>query len=129
MGHQNVELLRKGYDAFDRGDMDTIRGVFANDAVAHIPGRSPLAGDYKGIDEIIGVLGKLFELSGGTYKSETHAILADDEHGAVLGSQTAQRDGKRLNSKTVEVYHFGGGKITEFWSLTDDMYAEDEFWS
>lgn len=129
MGHQNVELLRKGYDAFAKGDLDTIRGLFADDAVGHVPGRSPLAGDYKGVDEILGVLGKLFELSGGTYKSEVHAILADDEHGTALSTQTAQREGKRLNSKTIEVYHFGGGKVTEFWTLTDSQYEDDEFWS
>ncbi len=129
MGHQNVELLRTGYAAFEKGDMDTIRGLFADDVVAHIPGRSPLAGDYKGAEEVLGFLGKLFELSGGTYKSDTHAFLADDEHGTVLSTQTADREGKRLNSKSIEVYHFGNGKITEFWSLTDSQYEDDEFWS
>src|SRR2546428_7653130 len=84
MAHPNVELLQKGYDAFEKGDLDTLRELFAADIVFHTTGHSPLAGDYRGQDEVFGFFGKLVELTGGTFKIERHAVLADDEHGAVL---------------------------------------------
>jgi len=28
MGHPNKDLIRRGYDAFRRGDMDTLRALF-----------------------------------------------------------------------------------------------------
>jgi ketosteroid isomerase-like protein len=46
MAHPNEELARRGYDAFARGDMDTLRELFDPEIVWHFPGRSPLAGDH-----------------------------------------------------------------------------------
>src|ERR1700704_3268289 len=67
MAHPNEELVRQGYKAFGEGDMDTLRSLFAPDAVHSATGNSPLAGDYKGVDDILAYYGKLFELSGGTF--------------------------------------------------------------
>jgi uncharacterized protein len=46
MGHPNEDLIRRGYDAFSSGDMDTLRELFHPDIVWHAPGRSQLAGDH-----------------------------------------------------------------------------------
>jgi ketosteroid isomerase-like protein len=54
MAHPNEELVRRAFDAFTKGDVDTIRELTDQDAVWHTPGRGPLAGDYRGIDEILG---------------------------------------------------------------------------
>ena len=97
--------------------------------VAHIGGKSPISGEYKGPDAVLEFFGQLFERSGGTFAVEVHSVLADDEHGAVLSKQTAQRDGKTLESNSVELFHFRDGKIFEFWGLSEDQYAEDQFWS
>jgi ketosteroid isomerase-like protein len=127
MAHPNVDLLNRGYDAFDKGDLETIRGLFADDIVFHVPGRSQVAGDYRGIDEVFTFFGKLIELTGGTFKIERHTVLADDEHGTVLLRVTAERDGKSLSVNSVDVHHIKDGKVTEFWTFTDDLYTEDEF--
>src|SRR5205814_2780451 len=63
VAHPNEELLRTGYDAFSKGDMDSIRGLFADDIVWHSPGRNPLAGDFRGVDEVLQTFGKVFELT------------------------------------------------------------------
>lgn len=44
MGHPNEELVRSGYDAFAKGDIDTLRVLFDPEVVWHQPGRSVLAG-------------------------------------------------------------------------------------
>jgi ketosteroid isomerase-like protein len=54
MGHPNEDLIRQGYDAFGRGDMDTLRALFDPDIVWHAPGRSQLAGDHQGVDAVLG---------------------------------------------------------------------------
>ena len=38
MGHPNEDLIRRGYDAFSRGDMDTLRELYHPDIVWHAPG-------------------------------------------------------------------------------------------
>jgi ketosteroid isomerase-like protein len=127
--HPNVALLRKGYAAYDSGDLDTINELFADDVVWHVAGRSPIAGDYKGKDQVFGFFGKLMELSDGTSKLEIHDILANDEHGVVIVTGSAQRNGTSLSGQDVHVFHINDGKVVEFWDSPVDQYAADEFWS
>ena len=129
MAHPNEDLLRRGYEAFGKGDMDTLNQLFADDIVWHTPGKSPIAGDYKGKQEVFAFFGKIAELSGGTFKLEIHEVLANDEHGVVLATSTGQRDGKRIDDNSVNVFHIQDGKVTEFWGHPGDQYATDEFWS
>ena len=129
MAHPNEDLLRRGYEAFGKGDLDTLRELFSPDITFHSPGRSPIAGDYAGVDETFGFFGKLAELSGGSFRVEVHDILANDEHVVALTTVSGQRDGKSLDDRSVEVYHVKDGKITEAWVHPGDQYAGDEFWS
>jgi ketosteroid isomerase-like protein len=39
MAHANEELLRQGYEAFSKGDMEALAALFAHDVVWHTPGR------------------------------------------------------------------------------------------
>ena len=39
--HPHAALVRKGYDAFSRGDMETLAEVLAGDASHHVPGKQP----------------------------------------------------------------------------------------
>ena len=129
MAHPNEDLLRRGYDAFGSGDMATIAGLFADDIVWHFPGRNPLAGDYKGRDEVLAFFAKSMEMAGGTLKVEVHDVLANDEHGVGLFRATGQRGTKRLADNGVNVFHIKDGKATEVWSHAGDPVAVDEFWS
>lgn len=130
MAHPNAEVMKRGYDAFNSGDMETLREIFSPDIVGHIPGKSSLSGDYKGLDEVLAMFGKLMELTGGNYSAEVHDILASDDHAVVLSKTKGSRpDGRTHEANTVEVYHLADGKITEFWALEEDQYRADEFYS
>jgi hypothetical protein len=69
VAHPNEEVVRTGYDAFSRGDMDTLRGLFVDDVVWHIPGRSPLAGDHRGVDAVLGYLARRWSSPAGRFRS------------------------------------------------------------
>jgi ketosteroid isomerase-like protein len=127
--HPNVELLRKGYQAYSRGDMETINELFADDVEWHVAGRSQLAGNYHGKDEVFGFFGKIIELSGGTARFEVHDVLANDEHGVALVTGSASRAGRDFTGKDVHTFHIRDGKVVEFWDSPLDQYAIDEFWS
>ena len=129
MAHANVELLRKGYAAFDAGDLDTIRALFADDIIWHVPGRNPLSGTLKGKDEVFGWFAKLLTITEGTAKIAVHSVIADDTHGVVLGTSSASRGGRSLSLNTADVFHIRDGQVTEAWFFTDDQYAEDEFYA
>lgn len=129
MAHPHEDLIRRAFDAFGKGDMETLGDVFADDAVFHVPGRSKISGDYKGKGEIFGFFGKLQELSGGTFKTEVHDVVANDEHVVALAPGTGEREGKRLSDNGVLVHHIKDGKVAEVWLHAGDQYAGDEFWS
>ena len=52
MSDQNAQLIRDGYEAFAQGDIPTVLGLFDKDIDWHVPGRSPLSGDYHGHDGV-----------------------------------------------------------------------------
>ncbi|MFJ8533495.1 nuclear transport factor 2 family protein [Streptomyces sp. NPDC093591] len=59
--HPHARLVRKGYEAFTRGDLDGLRESLAGDCTYHFPGTHPLAGDYKGQDAVLYVFRRIFE--------------------------------------------------------------------
>jgi hypothetical protein len=125
-GHPNEALLRTGYDAFSQGDMDALSGLFADDIVWHEGGRGPLAGEYKGKEAVFGFFGKLMEVTGDTAKVELHDVLANDEHGVALLTNSFIVNGRSWSGSDVHVFHIKDGKMTEFWDSPVDRYGADE---
>jgi ketosteroid isomerase-like protein len=129
MAHPNEELTRRGFDAFAKGDVDTLRALFDQDAVWHVPGRNQLSGDHRGVDRILGLFAKIAELTGGTFRTDVHDVVANDEHAVTIYVGRGEREGRTLEDRNVLVSHIRNGKIAEAWLLSDDQYAADEFFS
>jgi len=127
--HPNVGLLRKGYEAFAKGDMATLTELFSEDAVWHVPGANPISGVHRGRDAVFAAFAKTGQLSGGTLKIELHDVLSNDEHAVALTRETASRQGKQYDMLEVAVYHVRNGKVTEYWAFPEDQRRYDEFWS
>jgi uncharacterized protein len=130
MAHPNEDFIREGYAAFGRGDVDALQHrFFAEDVRYHVPGRSPLAGDYEGVAQVLEWLGRQFALSSGTISAEVHDVVGNDNHAVSLITVRAERGGKQIEDNSVQVFHVRDGKVSEFWSHPADLYAMDEFWS
>jgi uncharacterized protein len=129
MAHPNEDLVRRGFDAFSKGDVDALRELFDQDAVWHAPGRSPLAGDHRGVDAILGFFARTMELTRGTFRVELHDVLANDDHAVALHTVRGEREGRTLEDKSVLVSHVRNGKFVETWGYSEDQYADDEFFS
>ena len=127
--HPNAALLRKGYEAFARGDIAALTDMFAEDMVWHVPGNNLISGEHKGRDAVFAVFAKTMELTGGTFKIDLHDIVANDEHTVSLTRAAASRQGKQLDLRGADIYHIRNGKVTEWWSFTEDQRLDDEFWS
>lgn len=128
MSHPNTEILRRAYDAYSRGDNDSLSTIFADDISFSIPGKNPLAGEHKGQGAVFAMFGRVAELSGGTFRLDPHAILAEDDHAVALIAASGERNGKRAAWNTVHVFHVDEGKLTEFWEFPDQPDFDD-FWS
>jgi ketosteroid isomerase-like protein len=123
-------LVRQGYKAFGEGDLDTLRSLFAADAVHHAAGANPLSGDYKGADEILGYYGQLFELSGGTFSAELKSVAAEGDDTIVATHRNkGQRDGKTLDQDETLTFTLADGKFTDLSEKHSDPATYDAFWS
>lgn len=129
MAHPNETFLRKGYDAFARGDLDALRSMFSNDILWHVGGRGPLSGSYKGIDEVFGLFAELVQRSGGTFRNDVHDVVGGEDHAVALTTARAKRSGKTLQGEQVAVFHIRNDKVTEVWTSSFDQHAADEFWA
>jgi len=130
MTQPNVDLVRAASAAFGRGDHSALQNqYFAENIIWHIAGTGPLAGDYEGIAQVMGVLGKISELSGGTVQPELHDVLVSNDHIVALATIRAQRPGKQLQLNVVHVIHSESGKATEVWTHSSDPAAAAEFWA
>lgn len=127
--HPNVELTRRGYDAFAQGDLAALSELIADDAIWHAQGVGPLSGTYHGRGEVFGFFGRLAEETGGTFRLEVHDVLANDEHAVALCTLSASRGGKTIQVPVANVSHVRDGKVTEFWAATADPQASIDFWS
>jgi uncharacterized protein len=126
MGHPNEDLVRRGYDAFSSGDMQTLRELWHPDIVWHVPGRGQISGDHRGVDAVLGYFGQMMELTGGALRVELHDVVANDEHVVGLHSTHAERAGKTLDDNNTLVFHVRDGKVTEVWQYSSDQYAAEE---
>ena len=127
--HPNATLVRKGYEAFNQADIASIREVLAHAVVWHEPGRSVLAGDYKGADEVLGFLHRLHDLSGGTFRAELVALVADAERVTAFQRATGRRGDRELDCLDVVDFEIHQHHVTEVSVYRSDMYAFDEFWA
>ena len=127
--NDNAELIRSGYEAFSKGDMETVAKLFASDIRWNISGRSQIAGTYNGQDEVFGFFGRLMELTDNTFAVSIHDLLASDDHVVVLVSESGTRNGKSIESDEVHVWHLDNRQATEFWGIPRDVYKVDEFWA
>ena len=124
---ENATRIRQGYEAFNRGDVDALVDLFAEDLVWHFPGTSKLAGDHVGRDACLAMLGEYGAASGGTLQAEVVDVMASDEHVTGWARDTASAGGRTLDVDSLVVFTMRDGKVTEARHLVADQAALDAF--
>lgn len=128
--HPHAALVRKGYAAFSRGDMDTLRGILTSDCTQHVPGSSQISGDYKGTNSILAYYGKLMELTDGSMNVELRDAFVDGRgHVISVHHFTAERGGERYEADGGIVFRVVGDKVSDLDECIDDIERSDAFWA
>jgi ketosteroid isomerase-like protein len=128
--HPNATLIRRGYEAFNTADIGTLVQIFHEDACWHTPGRSPLAGSFRGRDAVLGHFGQYGALTAGTFRANLEDVAASGT-GTVVGihRNTAERDGKTLDVACCIVFTIRDGLCVDGREHFFDLAAWDEFWA
>jgi ketosteroid isomerase-like protein len=128
MAHPNEKMLRDADEASQRGDFEAFFAPFADDVIAHVGGRSKLAGELKGKKALQETFQKFLVALGGDAEMETHDILANDKHGVMMQTYRGTKKGKSIEARGIAIANFDGGKISEVWFFDEDPYTSDPFY-
>jgi ketosteroid isomerase-like protein len=109
--------------------MATLKELFAEDAVWHVPGSGSLSGAKRGRDAILSFFGELMARSGGTVKVTLHDVIGGDEHTVGLHHEFAESGGHRVDQNAVNVFHVRGGRVSEVWELHEDPASNAWLWA
>jgi ketosteroid isomerase-like protein len=126
---EDAAVVRRGYEAFNSGDVQTLLGLFAHDAVYHVGGSGGLAGDKQGQQAIMGYFGELFSRSGGAIKVELKDVIPGEHHTVCLQRAHAERNGKSMDQDGALVFTLKDGKVTEVSEFQEDTAKASDFWS
>jgi steroid delta-isomerase-like uncharacterized protein len=116
-------LLKEFLEAFNRHDLDSIMGYFAEDCVFYMPrGAGPRGDRYTGKDAVRAGLAQRFEgLPDVHYGHDQHWACGD--FGVSEWTLTGtSRSGQRIEVRGVDLLEFAEGKITRkdsFWKIVE----------
>ena len=117
MTQPNEDLVRAASAAFGRGDLGALQDqFFAPDIVRHVAGTGPLAGDYQGVAQVMGLLGQ--DRYAGRWHGPAGAARCPGQrcpHGRAH-HDPRRTAGKQLQLNLTHVIHAENGKATEVWT-------------
>jgi ketosteroid isomerase-like protein len=127
--HPNIALIRSGFDAFNRGDVDHLSKIMTSDCVQHMAGSNRFTGDHKGRDNVLAMYGELAAETDGTFGVALERVYANEHRAVATFRSTAARKGKKLDQQSTLVFEITGGKISDLDELALDAKVDDAFWS
>jgi hypothetical protein len=117
---QNVELIKKGYEAFAAGDIDSVMSLFDDDIEWVQPGDSAISGTYRGKHELGELISRLAEKS---TRATPRRFLADGDTVVMLGETTADNE----TSEAAQVFTLRNGKVVRVQGYADTAMMERIF--
>jgi len=110
------------------GAVEPVAELLAADILWHVPGRSPIAGEYAGRGPVLDYFTTRRRLAGGSMRITKHGELAGDDVLVQLADGSALVNGEELTWRTAGVYRVSGGQIAEAWLVPLDSAAFDRTW-
>ena len=121
----DVELVRRGYDAFVAGDMEWLNEHLHENIVWHVAGSSTLAGEHRGREEVLAHLARTVQVAVPEFDPR-HRRRAGPRI-ALLRVTWRLPTGDTFQGNAVQVFHVTGGIALESWFIPEDQAGFDRF--
>jgi ketosteroid isomerase-like protein len=122
MTEDNLDVIRRGYEAFGRGDINALLESFDEQIQWVTPGPPELATSGKRtgrqeVAEFFGAVNQAFDIQ----RFEPEEFIAQSDRIVVLGSETARvkTTGKVIELDWVHVFKMRNGKVVAFQEFFD----------
>jgi ketosteroid isomerase-like protein len=123
--------LHEAQGAFYAGGPDEpLRAMLTDDVEWTVPGHNAIAGEYRGIDEVMAYFARRRDLAARSFRMHPGDLLTGDgDRVAVLTDGTATIGGVEHRWSTVGLYRLREGRVAACWLLPLDQAAFDVIWS
>jgi len=122
----NVALVRRFYELLAAGDMGALRAeILAPDIRWRIPGRNPLAGEKRGVDEVLAWVGLLGRT---TYKMDLVYLEGNGEYVVEIHHGHGEYGGVAVDCSNSAIYTVKDGRIADVQNHTSDQYGLDAYY-
>ena len=122
----NMEVVEAIYQSYKTGHLKKLKAeIFAPDLTWNLPGRSPIAGTKKGVEEVLGFFGSLRKL-GLQVTPLGMGEVGSDGVAEVYRAQ-GEVNGVTLSAYNCNYYKIRDGRIAEVQVFMADQYGYDAF--
>ena len=124
MTEQSKQLVTGIYEAFGRGDLETVLNGMADDVDWNLPGVAPYAGVRQGRGAVREFFMELI-MAGKIEMFEVDAVIAEGARVVVLGRErcTASKTGRCFEQHWAHAYTVHDGKVATV-QLYEDTHAQ-----
>ena len=126
----HTDVVRRGYQAFNEADIDTLTRLFDERATWDTPGHGITSGVARGRDAVFAQFARFGEETAGTFRAELLAVF-EAEDGRVVGlhHSSGVRNGKQLDTDACLVFELENGRVTSGREYVYDLDNSNQFWS
>lgn len=126
-----AELHRRQEEMYAGGSINPVVELLADDIIWHVPGESPIAGDHRGVAQVIDYFERRRQLANATMRMRPGEAIFEGDAVAQFVEGSAVLDDKRVSWKTIGIYRVDIGHrwIREVWLVPLDSELFDQLWS
>lgn len=110
--------------------VDAVVELLASDIVWHVPGQSPIAGDHRGVEQVIAYFERRRQLANATMRMHPGEVIVAGDAVAQFVEGSATLDGQRVSWQTFGIYRVDIEHhwIREVWLVPLDGELFDRIW-
>jgi uncharacterized protein len=118
---QNSDALKKGYEAFNTGDADTLAELYTDDVRWEGPNTSglPMSGVTEGKDAVLQALGQIGEVFDAFHVSPDEMVEEGNTIVVLSHIEGTTKSGNEIKLPGVEVWRMSEGKAERVQSILD----------
>lgn len=122
--HPNVAIIKRYYDAYGKGDIATVRQIFAPNITWTIPGHHPLAGTKRGVDEVLAFFQQLAKAK---FRAEVLYLGGNDSYVVDVHRGFSNIEQNNLDQLFALLFRIQASRVVEVVNFPSDQHSADAF--
>jgi hypothetical protein len=123
----DIDLVRKGFEAFIAGDMVWLNEHLHENIVWHVPGHNVLSGDHRGRENVLAFFIKGVQIA--IPELDIHDVVGSEDHVVAIQTVRWRRNdnAETFEDHAVTVFHVADEQAIEVWALLEHQQEFDQF--